>query len=353
MKIKLAILDKDINYLHRIVTAFGTKYAEKLEIYSFTDITVALQSLDESKIDIMLASDVYEIDAELLPKRCAFAYFVDNADIETKYGQPTICKFQKADFIYKQILSIYSEKAGSISGIRMDDDSARIIIFSSPCGGVGTSTVAASCAVHFANMGKRTFYLNLERYGSADLFFNAEGQFDMSDVIFALKTRKANISMKLESAVRQDICGVCYYSQSKISLDMLELDASDIIRLISEIKLTGNYDYIIVDMDFSLDKNILDVYRQAHALTWVGDGSEISNNKILRAFEALTTKESGAEAPLTNRLSLLYNKFGSKNSRKLEGIEIKNPGGAPKFENASVQQIVSQLSPMGIFEKII
>ena len=36
MKIKLALLDSDQNYLNRIVTAFNIKYADKLEIYSFT-----------------------------------------------------------------------------------------------------------------------------------------------------------------------------------------------------------------------------------------------------------------------------------------------------------------------------
>lgn len=37
MKIKLAILDKDTAYLQRIVSVFNNKYADKLEIYSFTD----------------------------------------------------------------------------------------------------------------------------------------------------------------------------------------------------------------------------------------------------------------------------------------------------------------------------
>ena len=37
MKIKLAILESDVSYLKRIVSVFNTKFADKLEIYSFTD----------------------------------------------------------------------------------------------------------------------------------------------------------------------------------------------------------------------------------------------------------------------------------------------------------------------------
>ena len=49
MKIKLAILEKDQGYLTKIVSVFSTKYADKFEIYSFTDKEVALAHLEEAK----------------------------------------------------------------------------------------------------------------------------------------------------------------------------------------------------------------------------------------------------------------------------------------------------------------
>ena len=58
MKIKLAILEKDKSYLSRIVTAFGARYADKLEIYSFTDYQVALSCLNEAKIDVFIAAEL-------------------------------------------------------------------------------------------------------------------------------------------------------------------------------------------------------------------------------------------------------------------------------------------------------
>ena len=72
---------------------------------------------------------------------------------------------------------------------------------------------------------------------------------------------------------------------------MHEISVDDILRLISEITLTGAYDYIVLDLDFALDGNALKVLRQTHAIVWVGDGSEISNSKICRAFNALTILE--------------------------------------------------------------
>ncbi len=353
MRIKLAILENDANYLRRIVSAFQTKYADKLEIYSFTDKDVAVSTLDSAKIDVFVADDSFDIDTNALPKRCGFAYFVDSLDTVALNDQYAICKFQKADLIYKQILSLYSETSGAAAGIKLGDDSAKIFAFQPVSGGCGASTMAAACAIHFASGGKRVLYLNLEKTGSADSFFSAEGQFDMSDIIFALKSKKANLALKLESCVKQDACGVNFFSQPKLALDMMELNTDDLLRLIGEIKLSATYDFIILDLDFALNEDMFKILRQTYSVVWVGDGSDISNTKLFRAYTAIATMEQNADAPLTNRLCLAYNKFSNKTCKTLDGIGIKNIGGAPRYEHATTAQVLEQLAPMGMFDKII
>ncbi len=353
MKIKLAILEKEQSYLKKIVSVFGTKYADKFQIYSFTDIEAAYATLEPAKIEVLVASDAFEIDFNKLPKRCGFAYFVDSAGVDTLNGQRTICKFQKADLIYKQILSIYSENAGNVSGLKLGDDSTKIIAFQPVSGGCGASSMAAACAAYLARMGKRAMYLNLEKFGSSNVFFSAEGQFDMSDVVFAIKSKKANLAMKLESCVKQDATGVFFYSATQVALDIMELTSEDIQRLVSELCLMGSYDYIILDMDFSMDAQTLKVFRKANALVWVGDGSDISNTKLFRAYNALNIMEQNADSPLTNRLVLIYNKFSNKTSKTLTEIGIKNIGGAPRYEHATAAQVIEQLSKMDMFDRLM
>ncbi len=352
MRIKLAILENDQSYLNRIVTAFNTKYSDKFEIYSFTDKDIAMTTLDSARIDVLVASDAFEIDVTSLPNRCGFAYFTDSADVDHVNEQRAICKFQKADLIYKQILSVFSEKAGSVSGLKLGEENAKIFAFSSACGGVGTSSMAASAARYFAAKNQKTLYLNLERFGSSDAFFAGEGQFDMSDIVFALKSKKTNLPLKLESCVKQDASGVYFYSQSKVALDMHELTVDDIVRLISEIKLIGSYDYIILDMDFSLDAGSIKILKQTHAIVWVSDGSEVANAKTYRAHEALSIIEQNSDSSLVNRLCVVYNKFSNKSSKTLGELNIKNIGGAPKYEHASTAQVLEQLSKMDMFDKI-
>lgn len=59
MKIKLAILERDQSYLQRFISVFSTKYADKFQIYSFTDEEVAYSTLNDTKIDVLVASDVF------------------------------------------------------------------------------------------------------------------------------------------------------------------------------------------------------------------------------------------------------------------------------------------------------
>lgn len=352
MKIKLLILDKDKSYLNRIASVFYTKYPDKFEIYTFTEQENAILALDTNKVDVFVASDAFDIDVRLIPRRCGFAYFVDSADVDTVKEQRAICRFQKVDLIYKQILSIYSENFGNTSGLKISDANAKVIIYTSPSGGTGNSSVAAACAIHYAIQGKKTLYLNLEKFGSSDSYFAAEGLFGMTDIIYALKSKKANLAMKLESCVKQDVSGVYFYSQPKIALDILELGIEDVIRLISELKITGSYEYIIVDTDFGMDKDKIRLFKQAHALIWVGDGSEVSNGKVASAYNALNVMEQNAEEPLSNRLALIYNKFSNKTSVAMEDLGIRIIGGTPVYMHAGIKQVVMQIATMDMFDKI-
>lgn len=352
MKIKLAILESDKNYLMRIMSTFTMKYPEKFEIYSFTDSATALEILNSERIDVLLASDVFEIDAIKLPNRCAFAYLVDSAGINLLNNQKAICKFQKVDLIYKQILNVYSEKASQIVGSRGAGDKGQVIAFCSASGGVGSSTMAAACAAHFAAKQKKVLYLNLEKFGSSDVFFSGEGVYDMSDVIYALESKKTNLPMKLESCVKQDSSGVYFYSQTKIALDMLEMTTENIIQLISELQSLDEYDYLILDVDFSVDKDTRAILRKAQAIVLVCDGSQISNVKIERAYTALMTMEQNVDAPLVNRMSLIYNKVNSQNAHSLGTVGLKTLGGVRRYVGES-KQIVEEISTMDFFDAIL
>ncbi|WP_418376020.1 AAA family ATPase [Agathobacter sp.] len=353
MKLKVAILDNDINYLDRLTSTFNSKYADKLEVYSFTEKEKVIETLKKVRMDVLLTTTQFEIKDEELRGRCGMAYFVDPPGIESVKEKPAICKFQKAELIYKQILSVYSDMESNISNMKSFGDAAAVIMFTSPCGGTGTSVTAAACAVAHARLGKKVFYLNLETFGVTDSFFTAEGQFTMSDVIYSIKSRKTNISLKLESCIKQSQEGVKYFASPKVALDMIEMTDEDIEVLIKNIQITEGFDEVIVDIPFSLDRDKINLLSKADRIVMVNDGSQIANEKYMKAIQALNLIEQNGDIDIISKSCMIYNKFSNKSSVMLNDIPVNVIGGAPKYEQATTKQLIEQLSKMNHYNTIL
>lgn len=353
MKIKVAMLDRDIHYLNRIVAVLGTKFADKLEISSFTKPEVAFDEIESRHIDVLIAADCFDIECEKLPKQCGFAYFVENHDIETVKGEQAICKYQKPDMIYKQILSIFAECADDITEINTGEaEQCKVISFLSAAGGTGSSTAAAACAVRFAQKGHRVLYLNLEQFGSADVFFQGDGVGNFGDIIYAIKSKKGNLSFKLESTVKQDISGVYFYSATPMALDMAELTSEEVRNMISNIRIYGEYEYIILDMDFSLEKSQIDVLCECSTIVIVADGSPTSNVKLERVITSMRILEEQNDWNLIMKSGILYNRFSSKTSERLVVDGIKEYGGIKRYEGYSVEQLLREMADIAAFDDL-
>lgn len=351
MKIRLTILENDANYLQRIVSIFNNKFGNELEIYSFTDVDAAIQCLTEKNIDVFLANIYFDIDFSVIPKKCGVAYLVESADIDKYNGQKAICKFQRAELIYKQILSLYAEQTPNIIGSSGEHNTAmKTIAFASPAGGTGTSTVAAACAVSLAIKGKRTLYLNLQKYGDADSFFVCDGQFDFSDIIYAVKSNKSNRAIKLQSTVKQDATGVSFYSSVKIALDMLEFNTDDFITLLKELQAIGEYDYVVVDMDFPATRDEFRAFENCNCVVVVSDCKATTNMKIDRAIKAIQIIDNYSEYSIQPRLLMIKN----KSRGVLDGYnEIKTIGEFPLYESGTPSQLARQLAMSNVFEQLI
>lgn len=351
MKIKLAMLESDSSYLHRVVPLFNSKYAEELEIYSFTDVDAAMDSLEEKKIDVFLASDSFKIDFAQIPKRCGFAYMVDSLDINSIDNHKAVCKFQKGELIYKQILSIYSEHVPNISGVPSSQNGAmKTIAFSSPCGGVGTSTVAAACAIALANAGQRVLYLNTEIFGDADMFFSCDGQFDFSDVIYAVKSNKTNRAMKLQSTVKQDQTGVYYYSSVRIPLDIMEMGVNDYLTLQNELKALGCYDYVVMDVEFPKTQGAYKLFEFCNSIVLVAGNSDTSEAKLNKAIRGIEILDGQSDSSMQPRMWLLRNMVSNNETRQ---NELRILGTFPVYETVSSAQMAKQLSLSNVFSQLM
>ncbi len=350
MKIKLYILEADVDFLERITSVFTNKYSNELEISVFTNQQLALDGVNSERVDVLLVSDEFELDHNTIPDRTVLAYLTDSAAIEEVKGKQAISRFQKADLIYKEILALYAESSNVL--ISSSGDGALVVSFTSTSGGTGTSTMAAAAAMRFATLGKRVIYFDLNPYSDAGLFFQGQGSGTFTDVIYAIKRQKSNLGLKVESVLRQDNSGVFYFEASQNPLDNLSLTHNETVRLVDLFTKLGSFDVVVLDLPFSLDEKHLVYFENSRHIVNVLDGSDIANNYFTRALDAIYVLEDQKKLVYTKKLHVAYNKFSSRNGKRVEA-NVKTLGGVSRFESAQTKEIAQQIAKQDFFDKLL
>lgn len=354
LKIKMVLLDSDIGYMSRLVSAFSARQDCNLETYLFTDKNAAICAATENEANLFVAGDTFTVSADMLPAGCLLAYFTDSATVRVIHGCKAICRYQKAELLYKEILSAGSD-FGELSERKTDTETKRFdtkICSFFPCGGgVGSSSAAAACAIHFAKSDKAVLYLNLERFGTSNAFFDAEGKLDLGDVFYAVKGKKGNLHAKLQNAIKQDTTGVYFIESCKVAPEVMEITAENIRQLLSELKDTGRFDVIIFDTDMLLDETCLSVMRSSACMILVSDGSEVSLTKLERVRKAMEIIALRDDRAFPDSF-LLFNKFSSKSGRTIDDPDIPLLGGVPRFDGASASRVIRQLADMPLFDRL-
>jgi MinD-like ATPase involved in chromosome partitioning or flagellar assembly len=175
------------------------------------------------------------------------------------------------------------------------------------------------------------------------LYFSGEGQANFGDVIYAVKSHKPNLALRLEATARRDASGVCYYASSANPLDTEELSNEEIESLIRTLGRTGFCDCVVADANLSVGDRILTLFGLASKIVIVYDGTDVSNVKLYRAYEALRILEDSKGLEVLHKTALFCNKFSNKTGKQTEITALRKLGGVPKFEHLATDRIVQKL----------
>lgn len=351
MKIRVAILEKDELYLKKITLVLNKKYKDKLQIFAVTDESMVDSILKDNKIDVFLVYEDYNIEPDKIPYRCSYAYLTEVNELETWRNSTAVGKYQKIEMIYKSILSIYAEKASDMGITKMTDSDISICTVVSASGGTGSSSIAVAIANRAATRGKRVLYLNLEKFGNTNTYYKTEGTGSLSEVIYAIKSGRSNIHLKLETNLKKSSTGVSFFESCKNAFDIMELSSDDIRFLVSELSTIGLFDSIVIDCDFEFSDFVMEIFRMSTSICFVNNGSETANEKFTKCYNAIEIYEQQKNLRILDRMFLLYNMFRNRTSTMLSGNDIKVLGGIQYFEGDTAQ-VVNQLSSMPVLDTV-
>ncbi len=350
IKIKLGIIDNDRIYLNRISKYFSTNYKNQVEIYSFTDESTVAEAVRQNKINVLVASQDSEIRTDRLADFCMFAYFVDSKMIDTYNDHHAICKFQRADLIYKQLLGLYSEKlADKVKYKNSGTRKSEISLFVSGFDGAGATTSAAAYAKYLAAKGRKTLFLNLKQFGSTENIFEASGKGSFTDAIFAIKSKKVNMTLKLESIVKQSEDGVYFYDNCQNALDYTEIKLDELEILLDEMSSSFGYHNIVVVSDFYFSDSLIYLMEQAKDIIIVSDNRKSSQIQLERRTSAIKSLDNRHNLHISEKVRLIFNKTINASIFRTDFPVI---GIQSELEIYDDKEIVKTIAFSGIFDKM-
>lgn len=173
-------------------------------------------------------------------------------------------------------------------------------VFTSPCGGVGKTTMSVACAKAHALQGRRILYVNCDNFEKAQDYFNGESNIETTDA------------------------GVKIWETIESEKDK-------------------TYDEMIVNMPFQGNDTEFKMIKNADELILISTATKEANDKLKRCLEVLPPEE------YEDRLSILYNKFDNEKSIMFDDFPGVVLGGAPQIEEADMQSVINVMTDMNFF----
>jgi len=187
----------------------------------------------------------------------ADAFITESSIGKSRKGIPEISKYQPANSFLKQLSDLCLRKSG-LNG--KDDKKCKVICFSSPSGGAGTSTLAMSAALcgkygfspgHIEERDdSRSFYLSLEQVCVNEPQVDTEGA-DIGEVLFALGDESLSTPDRIMSMISYSRDNVGFFRTGKNVSDRAGFTAEKIRKLLDIICTGAEFDTVFVDCPFS------------------------------------------------------------------------------------------------------
>ncbi len=353
MKIKVSVCSDDVLYCERLVNYFNSHYYDTFQWNVYTQSVYLQQIFEANTADLILVgremkSELQKLDESLRDGQL-WAYLAED-DGEQEEGIWYLAKYRRADRIFRDLLDLYAQKehvryenAAIVSG------KTTFIAFVSAAGGLGASTIACAAAKSFSRM-EKTLYLNLEDTGSCEISFKGEEKPGLDELVYALKSRRNTLGLKIESSVSQDEAGTYYFKECANPMDLQSLLPEEIEELLKAIEAAKIYDKVIIDLGNGLQDKEITVMSLANRVVMVTDNSEIAALKLRRCLAFIQTVEETKKVDIFSKIHIYFNKV-LKNTQIPEQIsQIRVCGAFPVIENGNFTGIIEKISGMELLQ---
>lgn len=328
-RLRLVLFDTDIEYIELFANYIrGSEYASRFDVKLFSQEDRLKQYLHTlEQIDILLiATDDFQLDDE-------YAHIESIQYLLEKYlddlTENVLFKYQPLGEIVTQILSFHYERDGKTERklIRSDGETSIISVYSAS-GGTGKTTTAFHLANEMKKSGLEIFYLNLELINTIPFLFDVEGQSSSSPLLYYLKSNKEQLADKMEDFIVVDEnTTIPFFYFLASAEEMVELNEMEIQLLIKQLVELKSYDYIVIDLDSTVNSTVLTALRKSDHVLWLLSNDMYSFYKTSYLLEELHGFLN--DGTFSDRVTLILNRYTGSVDPELSETSIDIDGYLP------------------------
>lgn len=269
---RIIIADTDINYVISIQQKFAEELFEQADIEVITDqdyFTELFTSPQQANI-LIVSEDLY--DSALLRHNISHIFLMSEQNDEDE-NDPKITALYK----YTSVKEIYNVIIGkcslSLSNKPMKQGETQMILVYSANGGVGKTTVAMGISSCLSKSYKRVLYIDAAHLQTFPNMI--ENNVPIStDVTANLKIGDENIYQNIRHVIRKE--HFAYLPPFKLALMSLNMPYRIYQEIALSAKLSGDYDFIVVDADCTFDEDKAELLNIADRVILVSDQTKYS-----------------------------------------------------------------------------
>lgn len=345
-KIRVVIADNNIEYLKHLATFIRTSNEASMFIATFfsNKRNLELYILKEKAVDILLISPQLINDQLNIDSNTTVILLDDDELINDKDEgmYPSVFRYQRLNQLISDIMAIYYEQNKTAGRLLARSKQTKVIASYSPIGGSGKTTIAMNICRQLAVNDARVFYLNLELFNTTSLFFTSDEDNPSLQIFYYVKTAAEDLHAKVESLKKYDPYSMVEYFDLEISPEeMLEINESEIERLINSIVATGAYDYVVVDLDSSLHERNIAVLKECDQILWPIVNDHISILKTKSFFDQSEIIEN--MNTIQDKLLILLNKYTDMSVDGIEELGVPIDGYLPLISSWSTVHSNSEI----------
>lgn len=318
-KPRVIIADEDFNYIVPIQIHLVEELFDQIDLEIITDKNYFAELFKSpQEADLLIISDV--LFSEELDKHAIKHGFIlsESPVTEEQYASDRFVSIYKYTNV-KEIFSVIHGEAGIAVPTVSSSDGTKVVLVTAAAGGVGKTTVAFGIASSLSNHFKKVLYINVD-YLQTFQSLMSNGTPIMDSKVYAEFSRSTTNSQggffrSLKHLIRRE--NFFYIPPFKGALLSIGLEHSIWVTLVREAKESGEFDYIVIDADISLNQDKIDLIDMADRIVLV-------TTQFKAAVYALNQLLENIELPNDEKITFICNQFD------------------PRLENALLDQSFAQ-----------